>query len=514
MIDKNEPKVLLLYPPEQRWPGMMVKPNGSLAYPALGGALREINCHVEIYDACIGNKDDDIQEFYKSVELPSGLVRTGMSDERILEVAKDFDIIGLTSIFSSQETMVIYCCQLIKKHYPEKLLLSGGVNARWRADKFLNGGFDIVATSEAEDTIKEIVQVYRKGSRDWSTIPQIKYIKEGKILNNSQQGKVIMNLDELPFPAWDLLPLDRYWKVRRGHGVMFGEEEEVKYASMMTSLGCPFACSYCHIGKEVKGALPQEIGRFRIKSDERVMEELKYLKNEFGIKQVFIEDDSLFGRKKRAIRLLKQVIDLDLRLMDINGINIIHLLKKGKPDLEVIELMAEAGFTDFSFPFESGNDRIIKKWCSSKWDITNTDIEGLIKALKKNNIRMDGNYIIGFPDETLEEVMNTVKFAKQNAEWGVDTTGFFICMPLPGTEMFDYCIKHGLLHEDFNIDKMNWRKANMINTPVSPTDLESIRDKAWEEVNSDEWKNNRKGLIVADPETGEPSEWNYNDGGE
>ena len=175
-------------------------------------------------------------------------------------------------------------------------------------------------------------------------------------------------------------------------------------------------------------------------------------------------------------------------------------MKKGKPDLEVIELMAEAGFTDFSFPFESGNDRILKKWSSSKWDINNTDVKGLIEALKKNNIRMDANYIIGFPDETREEVMNTIKFAKQNAEWGVDTSCFFICMPLPGTSMYDYCMEKGLLPKEFNIDKMNWRKANMINTPVPPEELESIRDKAWEEVNSDEWKNNRKKLIVATPD--------------
>ena len=284
---ENEPKVLLLYPPEQRWPDMMVKPNGSLAYPALGGALREINCYVEVYDACVGNDDDDLQQFYQSTELPTGLLRTGMSDERILDVAKDFDIIGITSIFSSQETMVLHCCELIKKHYPDKLMLSGGVNARWRADKFLNHGFDIVATSEAEHTIQEIIQIYRRGSRDWSTVPQIKYIKDNEIINNSQQGKVIMNLDKLPFPAWDLLPNERYWKIKRGHGINYQLEEEVRYASMMTSLGCPFKCTYCHIGKEIEGSLTQEIGRFRIKSDERVMEELLYLKNELGVKKSY-----------------------------------------------------------------------------------------------------------------------------------------------------------------------------------------------------------------------------------
>ena len=108
-MDTREPKVLLLYPPEQRWPGFMVKPNGSLAYPMLGGALKEINCHVEVYDACIGNDDDDIEQFYKTTKLPSGLLRTGVSDNRILEAVKDFDIIGITSIFSSQETMVLHC---------------------------------------------------------------------------------------------------------------------------------------------------------------------------------------------------------------------------------------------------------------------------------------------------------------------------------------------------------------------------------------------------------------------
>jgi len=503
--NNKEPRVLLLYPPEQRWPGFMVKPNGSLAYPMLAAALKEIDCYVEVYDACVGNDDDDINEFYKSTELPTGLIRTGVSDERIVEVIEDFDIIGITSIFSAQETMVLHCAKLIKENYPDKLLIGGGGHARWNAEKFMENGFDIIATSEGEETIQEIIKAYRTGTYDWSNVPQIKYKKDNVIINNSQQGKVIMNLDKLPFPDWKILPLERYWQIKRGHGVAWGENEDVRYAAMMTSLGCPFKCTYCHIGKELKGSLTQEIGRFRIKSDERVMEELKYLKNELGVKQVFIEDDSIFGRKKRAIRLLEQMIEFGFRLMDINGINIIHLVKKSEgkfkyePDLEVIELMARAGFSDFSFPFESGNQRIIKRWCSGKWDLENTNIPALIKAFKDNNIKMHANYMIGFPDETLEEVNTTIEFARKNAELGVDTSGFFIVMPLPGTELFDYCMEKGHLPKDFDIDRMSWRKANMKNILVSPEKLEEIRDKAWEEINSPTWKKNRRDLIVADP---------------
>ena len=86
----KEIKILLLYPPEQSWPGMIIKPNGSLAYPYLAGALRDINVESYIYDACVGNDDDSLDDFFtqRSV-LPSGMIRTGVRNERILEIASN-----------------------------------------------------------------------------------------------------------------------------------------------------------------------------------------------------------------------------------------------------------------------------------------------------------------------------------------------------------------------------------------------------------------------------------------
>ena len=133
----KEIKILLLYPPEQSWPGTMVKPNGSLAYPYLGGALRNINIETYIYDACVGNNDDNLDDFFnKSYQLPSGMFRTGVSDERILEIASGYDAVGITSIFSQQETQVLHCAKIIKNKFPEKLLFSGGVNAKSRSSIF------------------------------------------------------------------------------------------------------------------------------------------------------------------------------------------------------------------------------------------------------------------------------------------------------------------------------------------------------------------------------------------
>ncbi len=95
----RDTKVILLYPPEQTWPDTMCKPNGSLAYPMLGAALLSAGVDVEVYDACVGNEEDDRQEtFYTTTELPTGMLRTGVSDERILEKVSDATIVGITSI--------------------------------------------------------------------------------------------------------------------------------------------------------------------------------------------------------------------------------------------------------------------------------------------------------------------------------------------------------------------------------------------------------------------------------
>jgi len=500
----KSPRVLLLYPPEQNWSGTLCKPNGSLAYPMLGGALREIDVEVEVYDACVGNSEDNFEKFFfNPTELDSGLLRTGVSDDRILDVVKDFDFVGITSIFSLQETMVLHCCKLIKKHFPEKILFTGGVNARARYDVFLDSGFDIVCTSESEITIKKIMEVYRSGSRDWSSVPKILFKKDSKIINTSHLGNIIWNLDELPMPAWDLLPNEIYWKIGRPHGGHFSEGEELKYVSMMTSLGCPFACSYCHIADETKGSLSGEIGRFRVKSDERVLEELVYLRDVIGAKQVFVEDDSIFGMKKRAIRMLKKIIGIGLEILDVNGVNVIHLTKKGKPDTEVIELLAEAGFRDIVLPFESANSRVIKKWCSNKWRVEDFDVENLVKEIKRVGMRVAANYMVGFPDETEKEIQQTIDFAKENMTYGLDASNFFLVMPLPGTPMFDEVIRNGQLPKDYNIDRMQWTKANMINTSIPPNRLEELRQKAWEDCNLSDHIKNRKSWQVHDINTGE-----------
>ena len=495
-------RVLLLYPPEQNWPDTMCKPNGSLAYPMLTGALIKNGFDVDVYDACVGNDSDNLDDvFYNSTSLETGMLRTGVSEDRILNVVSAYDVIGITSIFSNQETMVLRLAKIIKKTFPDKLLISGGVNARHRMKQFFDSGFDAICMSEAENTIVDIVKTFASGSKNFGHIAKVSFVKDEKIVSSNVKEDIVWNLDDLPLPAWHLLPNERYWKIGRPHGGHFSENEELRYASMMTSLGCPFACSFCHIAGESDDSSSGPIGKFRIKSDERVLEELDILSN-MGVKQIFLEDDSLLGKKKRAIRLIRKIIGMGFDVLDVNGINVIHLVKMNKhtkrfsPDYEVIEMLSDAGFRDISLPFESGNERIIRKYASNKWSIDRVDVPDLIKACNDHSIRISGNFIIGFPDESEKEIHNTLEYAKKCMSNGLNAANFFLCMPLPGTPLFDMAVSMGNLPIDYNPDRMHWQKANMINTIVSPEKLEEIRDRAWEEINKPEFRNYKKTMAV------------------
>jgi anaerobic magnesium-protoporphyrin IX monomethyl ester cyclase len=494
-------RVLLLYPPNQTLPGVMCKPNGSLAYPSLGSALRRHGVDVHVFDACVGDNSDSLDEvFYNTVELPSGLLRTGVTDQRILAEAADFDIIGITSIFTEQETMVLHAARIIREAFPDKILISGGVNARSRMPQFFGAGFDVICLSESEGTIIKIVDAVRaSASPVFAPINGIAYMEAGNIrVNPASSAEMVWDIDTLPVPAWDLLPNERYWSIGRPHGGVFEQGVELRYASMVTSLGCPFHCAYCHIAGEQEDSIAGFIGKYRIKSDERVLLELDLLK-EMGVKQIFIEDDSLLGDKRRGLRLLEKIQGAGFDIIDVNGINVIHLLKKWKPDHEVLEALVEAGFTQIALPFESGNLRIIRKYASNKLNIDMRDTEALIGACKDYGLRIIGNYMIGYPDETREEIERTIDLGRRHMSYGLDSANFFCVMPLPGTPLFDQAIADGHLNPDFDPDRMNFLQASMANTNVPAAELEEIRDRAWEEINSPDFKAYKRTMVVNTP---------------
>lgn len=154
-----------MYSPLQFAAQDTIKPDGSLSLPYVAGTLREAGFEVSILDASVGNEKDALSEtFFSPTKLPSGLIRVGMSEERIAEEIANYDIIGISSIFTLQTTMVLGLIRLIKKVDPEKLVIAGGVNARYLSQRFFDAGADVICLSEGEIAVRQIGEILRKGA--------------------------------------------------------------------------------------------------------------------------------------------------------------------------------------------------------------------------------------------------------------------------------------------------------------------------------------------------------------
>jgi radical SAM superfamily enzyme YgiQ (UPF0313 family) len=491
-----------MYSPLQFAPGEMAKPDGSLSLPYVAGALRRAKFDVKIVDVSVGDEHDMLADtFFKPTWLPSGLLRCGMSKERVAQTIKDYDVVGISSIFTTQTSMVFELAKWVKEIDPGKLLVGGGVNCRNLRSRFYKAGFDVIVTSEAETVVLDIADAVR-GVKEWRAVPGIAYLDENGKEVVTQQAAVLSDLDHLPFPAWDLLPLDKYWEISRPHGGEFEPGLRINYASLQTSRGCPFQCLYCHISKEEAGEVAGPLGAYRVKSIDRVLAELNTLKN-LGAHYIFFEDDSLFAKKKRAYELFRLVREMGLDLSDVNGINIVHLLTNNKGRLEIdhefLEIIAEAGFHMLHLPFESASQRILDKYSSAKWNLDKLDAGALIRACDDVGIKTAGNYMIGYPDESLDEIHNTILMAKRHIDEGLNHAALFAVVPFPGTMIYDMAVASGQLDPDFDTDQMRWTKSVMKNLAVPAETLEHMRQLAWLTVNRSSYVDYKIKMRVTKP---------------
>lgn len=498
----HDPRFLLIYPPLQFAEGETAKPDGSLSLAYLAGALRGAGYEVAVLDCTVGPEGSPLEtSFFNVAPAPNGLLRVGMPVDAILATVANYDVVGLSSIFTAQTTPCLDLIKQIRAAYPDKLIMAGGVNARSLRQRFYAAGVDLIAMSEAEETVVRIARGL-EGREPVAEIPGLAFLDEAGEEQRTSRPRVVHDLDKLPFPAWDLLPLRQYWKVSRPHGGNFSPGETVRYASLQTSRGCPFHCEYCHISHELKDSIHGHLGSFRVKSVERVYREFEILKS-LGVEHIYLEDDSLFAKKRRAFEIFGLVKGMGFNLLDVNGINICHLhagQSNGglRVDTDLIAVLADAGFTFLTMPFESASQRILDKYASSKLKLSKVDTKKLIAACADAGIGLSGNYMIGYPDETPSEIFATIEMARRHVDEGLEYALFFAVVPFPGSALFDTAVRDGHLDINFNPDEMRWTKSIMRNMLMDASTLEHVRQLAWLLVNRPNYVSYKRGMTIAD----------------
>ena len=349
------------------------------------------------------------------------------------------DIVGITCLFSSVFPVVREICKRVKKLDPNIITITGGTYPSFMAEQLLpkEPDLDLIALGEGEYTMREVIRSLRSGA-DLAGIDGLAWKENGGVRISPKTG-FIENLDELPFPARDLLPMDKYPDIIVPHS--FSAKDKMN-TPMITSRGCPAKCTFCSSSK-FWGY------RFRWRSAENVLDEIGELVSKYGIKEVQFEDDNFTANKKRAKEIFRGIIDRGYKI----SFNMPNGIAVWTMDEEMINLMKQAGGYEVTLAFESGCQEVLDNVIRKPLDLQKA--KQLTGMIHKAGIHTNAFYIFGFPGETMQQMRETFKFAR---EVKTNMAYFFIANPLPGTELYEKAKNEGLLPDDFNFENLTFTK--------------------------------------------------------
>jgi magnesium-protoporphyrin IX monomethyl ester (oxidative) cyclase len=269
------------------------------------------------------------------------------------------------------------------------------------------------------------LNIARNHSKKLEGIKGIAFMKNGKMKMNSS-SEYIQNLDEIPFPARHLLPMEKYLK----HPQNSFANMRSPTTEIVTSRGCPFQCIFCSICT-VWGR------KWRARSAKNVVDELELLYKKYGIREFRFFDDNISWNKKRMMDICDEIIkrELDIKWDTPNGVAIATL------DEEVLRKMKQAGYYRIVMGIESGSEKTLR---FMRKPIVLEHAKKIIEICNKLGIWTWSTFVIGFPDEDMKEIQKTIDFAKKS---GLNFATFYIAQPYPGTDMYKIYQEKGLLKE-------------------------------------------------------------------
>jgi len=236
------------------------------------------------------------------------------------------------------------------------------------------------------------------------------------------------NIDDIPFPAWDLFPIDYYALIREPHCV-----PSDRVMPVITSRGCPFKCNFCYRMQP----------KVRLRSPESVVEEIKQLKRDYGITYIAFQDDLFMMSSARAIEISEAIMDLGMKWNCFGRLNY--------ASREVIKAMKKAGCVYIGYGIESLDDTVLK---NMNKNLTVEQIEKGIKITKEEGISPGFNIIWGNIGDTEETLQKAVDFLLKHDDQSQLRT-IRPVTPYPGSPLYYKAIEMGLLEgvEDFYENK-------------------------------------------------------------
>ncbi|MFC1851670.1 B12-binding domain-containing radical SAM protein [candidate division CSSED10-310 bacterium] len=381
--------MLLVNPTHAQW---WSSPYLSIGY--IASAIRQVGGEVDVIDCQIQDNFGDA----------------------IIKALGKHDRIG----FYTNVATIRNCLALIReirKEKPHTQIILGGPQATAIYPELIPDYADIIVLGEGEETIKEIVNE--------KPLAQIKGVAYwDKRLKVTPPRPIIADIDTIPMPAWDLIPLEKY---------KFAHLKPI-ITNMITHRGCPYQCTNCT--KLIHGE------KMRYRSLDKVLDEIRYLVLERGVREIHFWDDNFTFNPKRVKHFCNMILEENfppLKFALLNGI------RADIQNEDMFTLMRQTGFYWVSVAVESGVPRNIE-FLKKKLDLTK--VPAMVSMLKRLGYQTTLFFMLGLPTDTVDTIQQSIDYAKKLE---ADQIFWFMVQPFPGTEMHHYVEREGWFLQDMKM---------------------------------------------------------------
>ncbi|MBO1223366.1 MAG: radical SAM protein [Candidatus Scalindua sediminis] len=403
-------RVLLTTPPVLADQGAL-RPNMGLGY--IAQVLKNNNIQYDVLDMMIGYSLDDLKAKIDTFKP---------------------DILGM-NIFSNKYKTAYKTLEDVKRYYPSIPIIVGGPHVSCIKKQVLEGcsAIDYAVVREGEETVLELCN-----GEDLKKIKGLYYREgDGICFNGFRESN--NDLDTIPFPTFSKFEIDKYLDER----------------ALSSSRGCPYSCVYCAVGTAIGK-------KMRVRSAENVVDEIEYW-YKHGCRQFSFQDDNFNFYKERVLKICDELArrGLDNLFLRCAG------ARADKLDVNVLTRMKNVGFKTIAIGVEVGNDKMLK---AIKKGEKFEDIDKAVKTACDLGYDVYLNFLVGSPQETLEDLKDTARFALKYPVFHAD---FSNIIPYPGTELYDWLEKNNYLLEKPEVylnDNSTYSNVPVFETPELPVE--------------------------------------------
>jgi anaerobic magnesium-protoporphyrin IX monomethyl ester cyclase len=374
-----------------------------------------------------------------SVEIIDSEAMNWNEDRIAAEVrARDPLLVGMIvfghqpSASTQQMTAGSAACAAIKALEPDRnIIIAGGHVSALPEQTITDEPVDWACNGEGPLTFEQLLTILRDApdeldELDFASVEGLVW-RDGDAIQNNTAAPLIREMDrDLHGNVWHLLPMERY---RAHNWHCFGAPETRQpYASIYTSLGCPFRCTFCCINA------PFGVNRYRMRTPENVVAEIDLLYREYGVRTIKIIDEMFVLNDRHVTEICRLLAEKPYA----NELNFWAYARIDTVKPDMLALLRSAGIRWLALGIESGSEHVRD---GAEKSFTQDDIRDIVRQIQMADISVIGNYIFGLPDDNLTTMRQTLDLAK---ELNCEFANFYSAMAYPGSQLFNEAVAQDL----------------------------------------------------------------------